>query len=75
MPLAATTGRAEVMDTAHIGGIGGTYGGNPLACVAAIESIKAISDPGVPGRGEGGRRRYPGPAARDAGADPGDPAR
>jgi 4-aminobutyrate aminotransferase/(S)-3-amino-2-methylpropionate transaminase len=40
MPLAATTGRAEIMDKAHIGGIGGTYGGNPLACVAAIEVLK-----------------------------------
>ncbi|HJZ47019.1 MAG TPA: aminotransferase class III-fold pyridoxal phosphate-dependent enzyme, partial [Roseiflexaceae bacterium] len=42
LPLAATTGRAEVMDKAHVGGIGGTYGGNPLACVAAIEVLKAF---------------------------------
>src|SRR6185503_6317042 len=40
LPLAATTGRAELMDKAHVGGIGGTYGGNPLACVAAIEVLK-----------------------------------
>jgi len=40
MPLSATTGRAAIMDKAHIGGIGGTYGGNPLACVAAIEVLK-----------------------------------
>jgi 4-aminobutyrate aminotransferase / (S)-3-amino-2-methylpropionate transaminase / 5-aminovalerate transaminase len=40
LPLAATTGRAEILDKAHIGGIGGTYGGNPLACVAAIEVLK-----------------------------------
>jgi 4-aminobutyrate aminotransferase/(S)-3-amino-2-methylpropionate transaminase len=40
LPLSATTGRAELMDKAHIGGIGGTYGGNPLACVAAIEVLK-----------------------------------
>jgi 4-aminobutyrate aminotransferase/(S)-3-amino-2-methylpropionate transaminase len=46
MPLAATVGRAEVMDKAHVGGIGGTYGGNPLACVAAIEVIKMMQQPG-----------------------------
>lgn len=44
MPLAATTGRATVMDKAHIGGIGGTYGGNPLACVAALEVLKLYDD-------------------------------
>lgn len=44
MPLAATTGRAVVMDKAHIGGIGGTYGGNPLACVAALEVLKMFDD-------------------------------
>jgi 4-aminobutyrate aminotransferase/(S)-3-amino-2-methylpropionate transaminase len=40
MPLAATIGKASVMDAAHYGGLGGTYGGNPLACVAAIEVLK-----------------------------------
>ena len=42
MPLSATTGRAELMDKAHVGGVGGTYGGNPLACVAANEVFKMI---------------------------------
>lgn len=42
MPLAATTGRAAVMDAAHYGGVGGTYGGNPLACVAALEVMNLI---------------------------------
>ncbi|NJN15193.1 MAG: aspartate aminotransferase family protein [Oscillochloris sp.] len=42
MPLAATTGRAAVMDAPHVGGVGGTYGGNPLACVAALEVIRLI---------------------------------
>ena len=46
MPLAATTGRAAILDKAHVGGIGGTYGGNPLACVAAIEVIKLMQQPG-----------------------------
>ncbi len=47
MPLAATTGRAGVMDRAHVGGIGGTYGGNPLACVAAIEVLKWLTGDGA----------------------------
>lgn len=45
MPLAAVTGRADIMDAPHPGGLGGTYSGNPLACVAAVEAIKMISDP------------------------------
>jgi 4-aminobutyrate aminotransferase / (S)-3-amino-2-methylpropionate transaminase / 5-aminovalerate transaminase len=45
MPIAAVTGRADVMDSPHIGGAGGTYGGAPMACVAAIESIKIINPP------------------------------
>jgi len=52
MPLAATTGRATVMDKAHVGGIGGTYGGNPLACVAAIEVLKLMQQPGYLGRAD-----------------------
>ncbi|OMC51273.1 4-aminobutyrate--2-oxoglutarate transaminase [Mycolicibacterium fortuitum] len=36
MPLAAVTGRADIMDAAHPGGIGGTYSGNPVACAAAL---------------------------------------
>ena len=39
MPLAAVTGRAELMDAVHEGGLGGTYGGNPVACAAAVASI------------------------------------
>jgi 4-aminobutyrate aminotransferase/(S)-3-amino-2-methylpropionate transaminase len=45
MPISATTGRAEIMDAAHVGGTGGTYGGAPLACVAAIEAVKMIRQP------------------------------
>jgi 4-aminobutyrate aminotransferase / (S)-3-amino-2-methylpropionate transaminase / 5-aminovalerate transaminase len=45
MPLAAVTGRAEVMDAPHPGGLGGTYSGNPLACVAAVEAIDTIREP------------------------------
>lgn len=42
MPLSAVTGRAEIMDSVHIGGLGGTYGGNPLACVAALATLDEI---------------------------------
>jgi 4-aminobutyrate aminotransferase/(S)-3-amino-2-methylpropionate transaminase len=45
MPLGAVTGRAEIMDAAHPGGLGGTYSGNPLACVAALEAIESIRNP------------------------------
>ena len=42
LPLAAVTGRAEVMDAPGVGGLGGTYGGNPLACAAALASIETM---------------------------------
>ena len=45
MPIAAVTGRAEIMDSAHLGGIGGTYGGSPVACAAAIEAVTIIRQP------------------------------
>jgi 4-aminobutyrate aminotransferase/(S)-3-amino-2-methylpropionate transaminase len=41
-PLAAVTGRAEMMDAVHVGGLGGTYGGNPVACAAALGAIEAM---------------------------------
>jgi 4-aminobutyrate aminotransferase/(S)-3-amino-2-methylpropionate transaminase len=45
MPISAVTGRADILDSAHVGGVGGTYGGNPVACAAAIESIETIRKP------------------------------
>jgi 4-aminobutyrate aminotransferase / (S)-3-amino-2-methylpropionate transaminase / 5-aminovalerate transaminase len=45
MPLAGVIGSAEIMDSVHPGGLGSTYGGNPVACAAAVESLKAIADP------------------------------
>ena len=45
LPISATTGRAEIMDAGHVGGAGGTYGGSPLACVAALEAIEMIRQP------------------------------
>ncbi|HCB03277.1 MAG TPA: 4-aminobutyrate--2-oxoglutarate transaminase [Nocardioides sp.] len=47
LPLSAVTGRAEIMDAAHTGGLGGTYGGNPLACVAALAAIETIEADGL----------------------------
>ena len=42
LPLSGLTGRAEVMDSVHSGGLGGTYGGNPVACAAALGSIETM---------------------------------
>ena len=42
MPLAAVTGRVELMDAVHAGGLGGTYGGNPVSCAAALASIETM---------------------------------
>jgi len=47
MPLAAVTGRAEIMDAAHAGGLGGTYGGNPIACAAALAAIDVFENDGM----------------------------
>ena len=44
LPLSAVTGRAEIMDAVHAGGLGGTYGGNPLACVAALAAIRTMEE-------------------------------
>ncbi len=50
LPLAAVTGRAELMDAVHGGGLGGTYGGNPAACAAALASLEAIESDDLVGR-------------------------
>lgn len=47
MPISAVTGRAEIMDASHPGGIGGTYGGNPVAAAAAVAVLKQIEAGGV----------------------------
>ena len=44
LPLAGVTGRAELMDSVHVGGLGGTYGGNPIACAAALGSIEEMKE-------------------------------
>jgi 4-aminobutyrate aminotransferase len=47
LPLAGVTGRAEVMDCVPPGGLGGTFGGNPLACAAAVAVLEAIEQSDV----------------------------
>ncbi|MET3468248.1 4-aminobutyrate--2-oxoglutarate transaminase [Microbacterium sp. BDGP8] len=47
LPLAAVTGRADLMDASHPGGLGGTYGGNPVACAAALAAIDAFENDGL----------------------------
>ncbi|WP_431879340.1 4-aminobutyrate--2-oxoglutarate transaminase [Micromonospora marina] len=44
LPLAAVTGRADLMDAVHVGGLGGTYGGNPIACAAALAAMETMRE-------------------------------
>jgi 4-aminobutyrate aminotransferase len=71
LPLAAVTGRAELMDAVPPGGLGGTFGGNPLSCAAAVAVLEAIREPGFLARatalGESLRARLDELAARHAG--------
>ena len=50
LPLSAITGRADLMDAVHPGGLGGTYGGNPIACVAALAAIRTMKEHNLNGR-------------------------
>jgi 4-aminobutyrate aminotransferase/(S)-3-amino-2-methylpropionate transaminase len=50
LPLAAVTGRAELMDAVHPSGLGGTYGGNPVACAAALGAIETMAAENLCGR-------------------------
>ncbi|MXG88008.1 4-aminobutyrate--2-oxoglutarate transaminase [Nocardioides flavescens] len=50
LPLAAVTGRAELMDAVHVGGLGGTYGGNPVACAAGLGAIEEMRSHDLVGR-------------------------
>jgi len=47
LPLSGVTGRAELMDSVHGGGLGGTYAGNPVACAAALGAIATIESQGL----------------------------
>ena len=50
LPLAGVTGRADLMDSVHVGGLGGTYGGNPVACAAALGAIEEMRTHDLAGR-------------------------
>jgi 4-aminobutyrate aminotransferase/(S)-3-amino-2-methylpropionate transaminase len=50
LPLAAVTGRAEILDAPQVGGLGGTYGGNPLACAAALAVLDTMEAERIPAR-------------------------
>src|SRR4051795_12205978 len=50
LPLAAVTGRAEIMDSVHVGGLGGTYGGSPVACAAGLGAIATMREQELPAR-------------------------
>ena len=52
LPLAGVTGRAEIMDAVHVGGLGGTFGGNPVCCAAALAVLDELSAPGFRARAE-----------------------
>ncbi|MGI9040245.1 MAG: aspartate aminotransferase family protein, partial [Gemmatimonadales bacterium] len=52
LPLAAVTGRADVLDAPQVGGLGGTYGGNPLACAAALAVLDAMEAERIPERAQ-----------------------
>jgi 4-aminobutyrate aminotransferase len=52
LPLAAVTGRTELMDSVHPGGLGGTFGGNPVSCAAASVVLELVSEPGFRERAE-----------------------
>jgi 4-aminobutyrate aminotransferase/(S)-3-amino-2-methylpropionate transaminase len=50
MVLSAVTGRADVMDSVHVGGLGGTFGGNPVSCAAALATLDRIDALGLVAR-------------------------
>jgi 4-aminobutyrate aminotransferase/(S)-3-amino-2-methylpropionate transaminase len=52
LPIGGITARAEIMDAVHVGGLGGTFGGNPLAAAAAVEVIDVLERDGLLGRAE-----------------------
>lgn len=70
MPISAVVGRAELMDHPQVGGIGGTYGGNPVCCAAALAALESMEEDGlleraqelgrvVRGRLEAWQKQYP----------------
>jgi 4-aminobutyrate aminotransferase/(S)-3-amino-2-methylpropionate transaminase len=58
MPIAAVTGRAEIMDAPVVGGLGSTFAGNPLSCVAALAAIETIEKEGLLARSTAIGKRF-----------------
>jgi 4-aminobutyrate aminotransferase/(S)-3-amino-2-methylpropionate transaminase len=58
MPIAAVTGRAEIMDAPVVGGLGGTFAGNPVSCVAALAAIETIEKDGLLARSTAIGKRF-----------------
>ena len=52
LPIAGVTGRAEIMDSVHAGGLGGTFGGNPVSCAAALGAIATIEEENLVARAQ-----------------------
>ncbi|MCB2227961.1 MAG: 4-aminobutyrate--2-oxoglutarate transaminase [Desulfarculaceae bacterium] len=52
MPLSAICGKAELMDSVHPGGLGGTYGGNPVSCAAALAVLEVVESEGILAKAE-----------------------
>src|ERR687889_499956 len=70
LPLAAVTGRAEIMDAVKAGGLGGTYGGNPVACAAALAAIETMRELDLAAAARGIEARMRPALDRLAAADP-----
>jgi len=58
LPIAAVTGRAEIMDAPGVGGLGSTFAGNPLSCVAALAAIETIEKEGLLARSTAIGKRF-----------------
>ena len=72
LPISAVTGRADLMDAVHVGGLGGTYGGNPVAAAAALAVIDQIEKEGLLERSRTLGEKVLGRLRRDAGPARGD---
>ena len=70
LPISAVTGRAELMDAVHPGGLGGTFGGNPLACAAALAAIDTMERDGLLGTSPAHRGGDARPAPGHGGVEP-----
>jgi 4-aminobutyrate aminotransferase/(S)-3-amino-2-methylpropionate transaminase len=70
LPIAGVVGRADLMDAVHAGGLGGTYGGNPVACAAALAAIETMRELDLAAAARGIEARMRPALERLAAADP-----